>query len=175
MPIRSRIRTIPDYPKPGIQFRDMTTLLQDPVGLRITLEQLLAPYKGSSFDKVVGIEARGFVLAGAMAVQLDAGFVPVRKKGKLPWQTIGQDYELEYGMDRVEMHTDAIADGERVLVVDDLIATGGTAGACIDLVERVGGRIDGCAFVVELPDLGGSDALRARGLDVHTLCAFEGE
>ncbi len=175
MPIRSRIRTIPDYPKPGIQFRDMTTLLQDPIGLRITLEQLLAPYKGETIDKVVGIEARGFVLGGAMALQLDAGFVPVRKKGKLPWDTIGRDYELEYGIDRIEIHTDAIKDGERVLVVDDLIATGGTASACIDLVEQTGGDIVGCAFVVDLPDLGGSKLLRDRGLEVHTLCEFEGD
>lgn len=175
MPIRSRIRTIPDYPKPGIQFRDLTTLLQDPVGLRLTLEQLLAPYKGETVDKVVGIEARGFVLGGAMAVQLDAGFVPVRKKGKLPSETIGRDYQLEYGIDRIEIHTDAIEKGERILIVDDLIATGGTANACIDLVEQTGGEIVGCAFIVDLPDLGGSKILRDRGLAVHTLCEFEGE
>lgn len=175
MPIRSRIRTIPDYPKPGIQFRDMTTLLQDPVGLRIAVEQLVAPYKGVRVDKVAGIEARGFVLGGAAAFLLEAGFVPVRKKGKLPWETVEQSYELEYGSDTVEMHTDAILDGEQVLLVDDLIATGGTAGASIDLIERVGGEIMGCAFVVDLPDLGGSKQLRARGLETHVLCEFEGE
>lgn len=175
MPIRSRIRTIPDYPKPGIQFRDMTTLLQDPVGLRIAVEQLVAPYKGVRVDKVAGIEARGFVLGGAAAFLLEAGFVPVRKKGKLPWETVEQSYELEYGSDTVEMHTDAILDGEQVLLVDDLIATGGTAGAAIDLIERVGGEIMGCAFVVDLPDLGGSQQLKARGLETHVLCEFEGE
>jgi adenine phosphoribosyltransferase len=175
MPIRSRIRTIADYPKPGIQFRDMTTLLQDPVGMRIAVEQLVAPYKGLRVDKVAGIEARGFILGGAAALVLEAGFVPVRKKGKLPWSTIGQDYELEYGTDRVEIHTDAILEGEQILLVDDLIATGGTACATIDLIERVGGEIMGCAFVVDLPDLGGSAKLTSRGLEPHVLCEFEGE
>ncbi len=175
MPIRSRIRTIPDHPKPGIQFRDLTTLLQDPVGLRIAVEQTVAPYKGLRIDKVAGIEARGFILGGAAAFLLEAGFVPVRKKGKLPWDTIGQEYELEYGTDTVEIHTDAILEGEKVLLVDDLIATGGTAGAAIDLIERVGGEIVGCAFVVDLPDLGGSRQLKARGLETHVLCEVEGE
>jgi adenine phosphoribosyltransferase len=175
MPIRSRIRTIADYPKPGIQFRDMTTLLQDPVGMRIAVEQLVAPYKGLRVDKVAGIEARGFILGGAAALVLEAGFVPVRKKGKLPWSTIGQDYELEYGTDRVEIHTDAILECEQVLLVDDLIATGGTACATIDLIERVGGEIMGCAFVVDLPDLGGSAKLTSRGFEPHVLCEFEGE
>jgi len=175
MPIKSRIRTIPDYPKPGIQFRDMTTLLQDPVGMRIAVEQLVAPYKGIRVDKVAGIEARGFVLGGAVALMLEAGFVPVRKQGKLPWETVGQDYELEYGKDRVEIHTDAILEGEQILVVDDLIATGGTACAAIDLIERTGGEIVGCAFVVDLPELGGSAKLKARGLPFHVLCEFEGE
>ena len=175
MPIRSRIRTIPDHPKPGIQFRDLTTLLQDPVGLRIAVEQTVAPYKGLRIDKVAGIEARGFILGGAAAFLLEAGFVPVRKQGKLPYDTIGQEYELEYGTDTVEIHTDAILEGEKVLLVDDLIATGGTASAAIDLIERVGGEIVGCAFVVDLPDLGGSKQLQARGLETHVLCEFEGE
>ena len=153
----------------------MTTLLQDPIGLRIAVEQLVAPYKGVRVDKVAGIEARGFVLGGVAAFLLEAGFVPVRKQGKLPWETIGQDYELEYGTDRVEIHTDAIQDGEQVLLVDDLIATGGTAGAAIELIEQVGGEIMGCAFVVDLPDLGGSAKLKERGLETHVLCEFEGE
>lgn len=175
MPIKSRIRTIPDYPKPGIQFRDMTTLLQDPVGMRIAVEQLVAPYKGLRVDKVAGIEARGFVLGGAVALMLEAGFVPVRKQGKLPWETLGQDYELEYGTDRIEIHTDSILEGEQILLVDDLIATGGTACAAIDLIERTGGEIVGCAFVVDLPELGGSAKLKARDLPLHVLCEFEGE
>jgi adenine phosphoribosyltransferase len=175
VPIKSRIRTIPDYPKPGIQFRDITTLLQDPVGLRITVERLVEKFGGTRIDKVAGIEARGFVLGGAVAHQLEAGFVAVRKQGKLPWTTVGQDYELEYGTDRVEVHTDAILEGEQILLVDDLIATGGTALAAIDLIQRVGGEIVGCAFVIDLPDLGGSRRIAERGLPLHTLCEFEGE
>ena len=175
MPIKSRIRTIPDYPKPGIQFRDITTLLQDPVGLSLSVSQLAEPYKGVSIDKVAGIEARGFILGAAVAVALEAGFVAIRKPGKLPHTTIGQDYELEYGTDRVEIHTDAIAPGERVLLLDDLIATGGTAVAAADLVRQSGGEIVGCAFVIDLPDLGGAGRLRERGLAVHALCEFAGE
>lgn len=175
MPIKSRIRTIPDHPKPGIQFRDITTLLQDPVGMRITLERLAEPYTGTPIDKVAGIEARGFILAGALAHQLEAGFVPVRKHGKLPYETIGEDYQLEYGSDRVEMHTDAVLEGERVLLVDDLIATGGTALAAARLIRKAGGEIVGCACIVDLPDLGGSKRLVEAGLQVHTLCAFEGD
>jgi adenine phosphoribosyltransferase len=173
--IKSRIRTIPDHPKPGIQFRDITTLLQDPVGLHLSVQQLAAAFKGETVDKVAGIEARGFILGGAVAVALEAGFVAVRKAGKLPHTTIGVDYDLEYGTDRVEIHTDAIRRGERVLVIDDLIATGGTALATALLIEQAGGEIVGCAFIVDLPDLGGAARIRARGLKVHTLCAFEGE
>ena len=175
MPLKSRIRTIPDYPKPGIQFRDITTLLQDPVGLRIVVDRLCEPFKGVRVDKVAGIEARGFILGGAVAHQLESGFVPVRKKGRLPWTTIGQDYALEYGTDRVEIHTDAILEGEAILVVDDLVATGGTAAAAIDLISQVGGEIVGCSCIVDLPDLGGSRALRERGIEFRALCEFEGE
>ncbi len=175
MPIRSRIRTIPDYPKPGIQFRDVTTLFQDATGFRLAVDELLKTYQGVAIDKVAGIEARGFVLGGAMAHQFECGFVPVRKRGKLPWQTIGRDYALEYGTDRVEIHVDAIAPGERVLLVDDLIATGGTAQAAVDLIEEAQGIVIGCCFLIDLPDLGGSRRLEARGYAVHSLCQFEGE
>jgi len=175
MPLRARIRTIPDHPRPGIQFRYITTLLQDPVGFRLAVENLVAPFAGERIDKVAGVEARGFILGGAAADRLEAGFVPVRKKGKLPFTTIGQDYELEYGSDRIEIHTDAIAPGERILLVDDLIATGGTAEAAVRLVEQAGGEIVACAFVIDLPDLGGRARLEALGKRVVTLCAFEGE
>ncbi len=175
MPIRSRIRTIPDYPKPGIMFRDITTLMQDPVGFRLTIEGLVQPYKGRRIDKVAAIEARGFILGGAVAEKLEAGFVPVRKKGKLPNKTVGRDYQLEYGTDRVEIHEDAILEGEQVLLVDDLIATGGTAMAAIELIEEVGGKIVSCAFVVDLPDLGGANRIRSAGHEVHYLCDFEGD
>ncbi|MSO64802.1 MAG: adenine phosphoribosyltransferase [Alphaproteobacteria bacterium] len=174
MPIKSRIRTIPDYPKPGIMFRDITTLLQDPVGFRLTIEGIVGHYRGKPIDKIAAIEARGFILGGAVAEKLAAGFVPVRKKGKLPAATVGQDYQLEYGTDRVEVHTDAILEGERILLVDDLIATGGTALAVVKLIEQVGGQIVGCAFIIDLPDLGGAQRLRDAGHAVHALCAFAG-
>jgi len=174
MTIKSRVRTIPDYPKPGVLFRDITTLLQDPVGFRLTVEGLSKPFLGRGIDKVAAIEARGFILGGAVAQQIGAGFVPVRKKGKLPWQTVGVDYALEYGVDRIEIHTDAILEGERILLVDDLIATGGTALAAIKLVSTVGGRIIGCTFVIDLPDLGGRSRIEAIGHPCHALCAFEG-
>jgi adenine phosphoribosyltransferase len=175
MSIKSLIRTIPDYPKPGIQFRDITTLLQDPEGMREALDRLLAPYRGVRIDKVAGIEARGFILGGALAHQLAAGFVPVRKRGKLPFTTVGQDYALEYGTDRVEIHTDAIQPGEAILVVDDLVATGGTALAAVELIRKIGGDVIGCACIVDLPDLGGSRRLRDAGVELHVLCEFEGE
>jgi adenine phosphoribosyltransferase len=174
MPIKSRIRTIPDYPKPGIMFRDITTLLQDATGFRVTIERLVKPYEGMRIDKVAGIEARGFILGGAVAHALGAGFIPVRKKGKLPWQTIGQDYILEYGTDRIEIHTDAILESERILLIDDLIATGGTAGAAIALLRQAGAEIAGAAFVIDLPELGGRALIEKMGVEVTVLCAFEG-
>ena len=174
MPIASRIRSIPDYPKPGILFRDITTLLQDPVGFRLTVEGLVKAFAGTKIDKVAAIEARGFILGGAVAEKLGAGFVPVRKKGKLPWQTIGQDYALEYGTDRIEIHTDAVLEGEKVLVVDDLIATGGTAEAAVKLLRQAGADVVGIATVIDLPDLGGSQRLRGMNLRVRALCDFPG-
>jgi adenine phosphoribosyltransferase len=173
--LKSLIRTIPDYPKKGILFRDVTTLMGHAQGFKATIEQMAAPFMGAKVQAVAGIEARGFILGGAVAHQLGAGFVAVRKKGKLPWKTVGQDYALEYGTDRVEVHTDAIAPGEELLVVDDLIATGGTISAALDLIQHVGGRVVGCAFVIDLPDLGGSKRLRDRGVHVHALCEFEGD
>ena len=149
--VKDYIRTIPDFPHRGILFRDVTTLFADPRGLRLAIDQMLEPYVGQKIDTVVGLEARGFILGGAIAHQLSAGFVPIRKKGKLPGTTIRQAYTLEYGEAIVELHDDAIAAGEKVLVVDDLLATGGTAAAGIKLVERLGGEIVGCAFVIDLP------------------------
>jgi len=172
--VKDYIRTIVDFPHEGIMFRDVTTLFADPRGLRMAIDQLLHPYAGTPIHKVVGLEARGFILGGAVAHQLSVGFVPVRKKGKLPGTTISQDYKLEYGEAIVEIHDDAIAPGERILVVDDLLATGGTAEAGIRLIERLGGEIVGCAFIVDLPDLGGRTRLEQMGMDVHTLCAFRG-
>ena len=175
MPIKSRIRTIPNYPKPGIMFRDITTLLQDAVGFRLTIDRLVEPFVAAGIDKVAGVEARGFILAGAVARELGAGFVAIRKQGKLPHHTVGEDYELEYGTDRVEVHADSILEGEKILLVDDLIATGGTALASIRLIEAVGGVIVGCSFIVDLPDLGGAQRIRDTGHRVHALCEFAGE
>ena len=172
--VRDYSRTIVDFPHEGILFRDVTTLFSDPRGFRLCVDQLLHPYAGRRIDKVVGLEARGFILGGAVAHQLGTGFVPIRKKGKLPGATISQAYTLEYGEAVVELHDDAIQPGETVLLVDDLLATGGTAEAGIKLVERLGGEIISCAFVVDLPDLGGRAKLEAMGMDIHTLCAFEG-
>ncbi|KAG1715330.1 Adenine phosphoribosyltransferase [Nymphon striatum] len=155
-------------------FRDVTTLFADARGFRIAIDQLLHPYAGVRFDKVVGLEARGFILGGAIAHQLSVGFVPIRKKGKLPGAVISEEYTLEYGEAIVEIHDDAIQPGERILVVDDLLATGGTAEAGIKLIERLGGEIIGCAFIIDLPDLGGRAKLEAMGMEVHALCAYEG-
>lgn len=175
MKLEDTIRTIPNYPKPGIMFRDITTLLTDARGFRRAVDELVQPLAGAKIDKVAGIEARGFILGGAIAHQLSVGFVPIRKKGKLPFETISEEYNLEYGTDEVEIHIDAILPGERLLLVDDLIATGGTAGAAISLLERAGGVVVLCSFVVDLPDLGGAAKLRAMGKDVVSLVTFAGE
>ncbi|MDA0219080.1 MAG: adenine phosphoribosyltransferase [Proteobacteria bacterium] len=172
--IADLIRAIPDFPHKGIVFRDITTLFADARGFRRAVDEMVQPWAGAKIDAVAGIEARGFILGGAIAHQLSVGFVPVRKKGKLPWATIGMDYELEYGTDRVEIHVDAVAKGARILVVDDLIATGGTATAAIRLLRQAGAEIVGCSFVIDLPELGGARKLAALGIDVHSLVAYEG-
>ncbi len=172
--VKDYIRTIVDFPHEGIMFRDVTTLFADPRGFRMCIDQMLHPYAGQPIDKVVGLEARGFILGGAIAHQLGTGFVPVRKKGKLPGTTISQDYKLEYGEAIVEIHDDAIEAGERILVVDDLLATGGTAEAGIKLIERLGGDIVGCSFIVDLPELGGRQKLQSMNMDVQVLCEFDG-
>jgi len=174
MDLKSLIRTIPDYPKPGILFRDITTLLGHAEGFREAIKRLAAPFEGAKIDAVAGIEARGFILGGAVADRLGTGFVPIRKKGKLPGRTIGQDYTLEYGVDVIEMHEDAIAKGQRIVLIDDLIATGGTAEAAAKLIRKSGGDLVGAAFVIDLPDLGGVKRLNALGLKSHALMAFEG-
>jgi adenine phosphoribosyltransferase len=174
MNIKDAIRTIADYPRPGIMFRDITTLLGNARAFRTAVDLMVQPYAGIRIDKVAGIEARGFILGGAVAHQLSVGFVPVRKKGKLPATTVSADYALEYGVDTMEMHADALASGEQVLIVDDLIATGGTVLAAVKLIERLGAHAAGASFVVDLPDLGGLEKLRALGLRVDALCAFEG-
>lgn len=173
--VQDYIRTIPDFPHEGIMFRDVTTLFADPRGMRLAIDQLLAPYVGTPIDRVIGLEARGFILGGAIAHQLGKGFVPVRKKGKLPGKTIEQAYTLEYGEAVVEIHDDALEAGERVLLIDDLLATGGTAEAGIKLMERVGAQVIGCAFIIDLPDLGGRNRLEKLGQTVHALCAFDGD
>jgi adenine phosphoribosyltransferase len=172
--LKSLVRTIPDYPKPGIMFRDITTLLKDASGFKSCVEQLVEPYRTAGVEAVVAIEARGFILGGAVADRLGTGFVPLRKRGKLPAAAIGQEYELEYGTDIIEVHQDAIREGERILLVDDLIATGGTAEAGVKLVRRVGGVVVGAAFIIDLPELGGAAKLEAQGVPCHTLIAFEG-
>jgi adenine phosphoribosyltransferase len=168
------VRTIPDYPKPGIMFRDITTLLGDARAFRQAVDELVQPFAGCKIDKVAGVEARGFILGGAVAHQLSAGFVPLRKKGKLPHDTFAVTYELEYGADELHMHQDACIAGERLLLVDDLIATGGTAAAAVALLRQGGAEVVGAAFIVDLPDLGGADRLRALGLPVTRLMAFGG-
>lgn len=172
--ISSFIRTIPDYPKPGILFRDVTGLLEDPRGLRMAVDLIVHRYIDRPIDVVAGIEARGFIFGTAVAYELGLGFIPLRKAGKLPGEVIGVDYELEYGTDRIEMHTSAIPAGGEVLLIDDLIATGGTAAAGIELIERGGGQVHEACFVIDLPELGGAERLRARGCEVFALCAFGG-
>ena len=168
------IRTIPDYPKPGIMFRDVTTLLGDGPGFKAAIAAMTAPFADAGVESVAGIEARGFILGGAIADRLGCGFVPLRKKGKLPWKTIGEEYTLEYGVDIIEMHTDAVRPGQRVLIVDDLIATGGTADAAARLLQRSGGQLIGATFIIDLPDLGGMQKLKQRGIACNALTAFEG-
>jgi adenine phosphoribosyltransferase len=173
--LKSLIRTIPHYPKQGIQFRDITTLLKDPIGFRMVIDALAQHYTNKKIDKIAGIEARGFIIGAALAYKLGVGFVPIRKSGKLPAETVGHDYDLEYGSDRVEIHLDAITEGEQVLLVDDLIATGGTAEAAVALIQKLGGVVMGCAFVIDLPDIGGAKRLMENDLKPFALCAFEGE
>lgn len=175
MPIKSRIRTIPNFPKEGIMFRDVTTLLKDPEGFKITIDTLVDRYKDMDIDVIVGIEARGFILGAAMAYNMGKGFVPIRKKGKLPGETISEDYQLEYGVDTIEVHTDAIEKGQKVLIVDDLLATGGTIMGGISLVEKTGGVVVESCFIVDLPDLGGSQKLKDAGYKYYCLTEFEGE
>ena len=168
------IRTIPDYPKPGILFRDITTMLGDARAFRRAVDELVHPYAGTRVDKIAGIEARGFILGGAIAHQLSAGFVPIRKKGKLPHDTVRIAYSLEYGVDEMEMHRDAIVPGEKVILVDDLIATGGTAEAATKLLQQMGANVVAACFVIDLPDLGGRARIEALGVPVRTLVEFAG-
>jgi adenine phosphoribosyltransferase len=172
--LRSAIRTIPDYPKPGIMFRDITTLLGNARAFRRTVDELVQPWAGSKIDKVAGIEARGFILGGAVAHQASAGFVPIRKKGKLPHTTVRVAYSLEYGIDEMEMHEDAVSEGDRVVLVDDLIATGGTAEGAVKLLRQMGAEVLAACFVIDLPALGGADKIRALGVPVRTLISFDG-
>lgn len=173
--IKSKIRTIPHFPKQGIMFRDITTLLKDAQGFRKVIDEFVQRYTGTPIDVVVGLEARGFILGGALAHQLGKGFVPIRKKGKLPAEVERHEYELEYGKDTIEIHKDAIKKGDKVLIVDDLLATGGTSLAAAALVEKLGGEVVEMAFVIDLPEVGGRKRLEAKGYKFFTLCEFEGE
>lgn len=173
--IRDAIRAIPDYPKPGITFRDITTLLGNARTFRAVVDQLVEPWAGAGVEQVAGIEARGFILGGALAHQLAAGFVPIRKKGKLPHATVSVAYSLEYGLDEMEMHRDAVRAGERIILVDDLIATGGTAAAAVQLLRSLGATVLGACFIVDLPDLGGSARLAQLEVPVRRLVSFEGD
>ena len=175
MSIKSKIRTIENYPIKGVMFRDITTLLKDPEGLRDSINKLVDRYKDLNIDKIVAIESRGFIVGAPLAYLLNVGLVLIRKPGKLPAETIDQDYELEYGTDRIEVHLDAIEKGEKVLIVDDLIATGGTAEAAVRLVQKMKGDIVECCFIIDLPDIGGRERLENMGQKVFTLCEFEGE
>ena len=175
MNLKDLIRTIPDYPKDGVMFRDITTLMQHPGGFRRTVDELVHPFAGGDINRIAGIEARGFILGGAVAHQLSIGFIAVRKKGKLPWQTISVEYELEYGTDELEIHIDSIEKGDRILIIDDLIATGGTATATTQLVRDAGGEVVGASFIVDLPDLGGRKRLEEMGVPVRCLMEFEGD
>ncbi|HWL03585.1 MAG TPA: adenine phosphoribosyltransferase [Xanthobacteraceae bacterium] len=172
--LKSAIRTIPDYPKPDVMFRDITTLLGNARAFRRAVDELVQPFAGSKIDKVAGIEARGFILGGAVAHQVSAGFVPIRKKGKLPHATVRIAYSLEYGLDEMEMHEDAIAPGERVILIDDLIATGGTAEGAVKLLRQIGAEVIAACFIIDLPDLGGAAKLRKLDVPVRTLMSFDG-
>ncbi len=172
--LRAAIRTIPDYPKPGIMFRDITTLLGNPNAFRSAIDGLVQPWVDMKLDKVAGMEARGFILGGAVAHQLSVGFVPIRKKGKLPFTTVSIAYSLEYGVDEMEMHTDAVLKGERVILVDDLIATGGTAEGAVKLLQKMGAEVVAACFVIDLPELGGAKKIEALGVPVHALVKFDG-
>src|SRR5581483_4871925 len=172
--LRAAVRSISDYPKPGIMFRDITTLLGDARAFRRAVDELVQPWAGMKIDKVAGIEARGFILGGAVAHQVSAGFVPIRKKGKLPHKRVSIAYSLEYGLDEMEMHEDAVEKGEKVVVVDDLIATGGTAEGAVKLLKQQGAEVLAACFIIDLPDLGGADKIRTLGVPVRTLITFEG-
>jgi adenine phosphoribosyltransferase len=172
--LKAAIRTIPDYPKPGILFRDITTLLGDARAFRRAVDELVQPWAGGKIDKVAGIEARGFILGGAIAHQVSCGFVPIRKKGKLPFKRVTIGYSLEYGIDEMEMHEDAVAKGERVILVDDLVATGGTAEAAVKLLQQMGANVLAACFVIDLPELGGAKKIEALGVPVRTLVSFDG-
>jgi adenine phosphoribosyltransferase len=174
MNLKDSIRTIPDYPKKGIEFRDITTLLADARAFRRAIDELVQPYAGSKIAKVAGIEARGFILGGAVAHQISAGFIPIRKKGKLPHETVSIAYSLEYGVDEMEMHKDAVLKGEKVILIDDLIATGGTAEAACRLLTQMGAEIVAACFIINLPDLGGAEKIRKLGIPVRALIAFDG-
>ena len=173
--IKSVIKTVPDYPKPGIMFRDVTSVLEDHTAYTQSIALLLEKFRPFNFDKVAGTEARGFLFGAPLAIELGIGFVPVRKPNKLPRETIGESYELEYGMDTLEIHKDAIKPGERVLMIDDLLATGGTMVATANLIRRLGGIAEHAGFVISLPDLGGIEKLQQAGVSSHALCEFEGE
>jgi adenine phosphoribosyltransferase len=172
--IKSLIRTIPDYPKPGIMFKDITTLLKDNKGFSEVIDSLATRYKSMMIDKVIGIESRGFIIGAPLAYALGVGFVPIRKIGKLPGMTISQEYELEYGRDQIEIHEDALIPKEKVLLIDDLIATGGTAIAAVSLIEKVGGHLVECAFIIDLPDLGGTSKLVSRGYKTYSIVKYSG-
>ena len=172
--LKASLRTIPDYPKPGIMFRDITTLLGDARAFRRAVDELVQPWAGMKIDKVAGIEARGFILGGAVAHQVSAGFIPIRKKGKLPHKRVSIAYSLEYGLDEMEMHEDAVVAGDRVIVIDDLIATGGTAEGAVKLLRQMGAAVLAACFIIDLPDLGGADKLRKLDVPVRTLLTFEG-
>lgn len=172
--LKALVRTIPDYPKKGILFRDITTLIEHPEGFKESIERIAARYRGRGITHVAGIEARGFIFGAGVAIALGVGFVPIRKKGKLPGETIGQNYALEYGVDTIEIHADVLDGDDRVLLVDDLIATGGTAIAAVGLLRRTGAQVSDAAFVIDLPDLGGAAKLKAEGVEVTALISFEG-